>query len=70
MRTGELAQLVRAEIKQRGGVIDRERKNRHVIIYWSIGARKFMTVVPRCGSSEPRSIANATADVRRCARAG
>ena len=69
MRTGELAKLVRAEIKRRGGVIDRERNSRHVVIYWSIGSRKMMTVVPRCGSAEPRSIANATAEVRRCARA-
>ena len=70
MRTGELAELVRTEIKQRGGVIDRERENRHIVIYWSIGIRKFMTVVPRCRSGERRAIANATAEVRRCARAG
>jgi hypothetical protein len=68
MRTGELANLVRSEIKRHGGVIDRERENRHIVIYWSIDLAKFMIVIPRHGSA-PRLVANATAEVRRCARA-
>jgi hypothetical protein len=68
MRNGELAKRVRSEIQRYGGVIDRERQNRHIVIYWSIGSRKFMTVVNRCGSAAPRLVANITADIRRCAR--
>jgi hypothetical protein len=68
MRTGELADIVRAEIKRRGGVIDRERQNRHIVIYWSIGQHKFMTTVARCRSAAPRLVKNAMAEVRRQAR--
>jgi hypothetical protein len=68
MRAGELADLVRTEIQRRGGVIDRERRNRHVILYWSIGRRKFITTVAHCGSSGSRALENAIADVRRHAR--
>lgn len=46
-RHDALVPPVKAEILRSGGVIDRERVGRHNVIYWSIGGRKCITVVPR-----------------------
>ena len=40
MKYGALVPMVRHEIRRLGGVIDRERYGRHLVIYWSIGEAK------------------------------
>jgi hypothetical protein len=64
---GRLIAPVRAEIQRLGGAIDRERKGRHHVIYWSISAKRFMTVVPLT-SSNFHMLENVLSHVRQCAR--
>jgi hypothetical protein len=66
-RYGEFIPPVRAEIRRLGGAIDRERKGRHFVIYWSIGAEKFLTIVPLT-SCNFHMLDNVLSHVRQCAR--
>jgi hypothetical protein len=65
MRTGERIKLVCAEIRRLGGVIERQRQGRHMVIYWALGPHKFVSVVPVNGSEGPHALQNSIADVRR-----
>jgi hypothetical protein len=66
-RVDGLVEPVRSEILRLGGVIDRLRLGRHVIIYWSIAGRKLITVVPRT-SSNLHALGNLLSHVRKSAR--
>ena len=62
-----LVENVRREIESVGGAIDRERLNRRCVIYWSIGERKFVTIVPKASRSL-RAVTNQITAIRRHAR--
>jgi hypothetical protein len=66
-RHGEFIPSVRAEIRRLGGAIDRERRGRHFVIYWSIDVRKVVTVVPLT-TVNSRTLDNLLAQIRRSAR--
>lgn len=55
------------EIKRLGGTIDSVSKKNHVKIWWSIGGKKDLTVLPTTTSSV-RGIKNALARIRRVVR--
>ena len=67
MKHGALAPMVREEIARLGGAIERERVGRHLVIYWAIGGRKCVTVVPLTTSNWHMPM-NVRAQVRRSAR--
>lgn len=67
MKYGALIPMVRHEIRRLGGVIDRERYGRHLVIYWSIGEAKRITVVP-LSTSNWHMPNNVRAQVRRSAK--
>ena len=62
-----LVKPVRAEIHRAGGVVDRQRTGRHVVIYWTIADRKCITVVPRT-TVNFHMLGNLISHVRKSAR--
>lgn len=62
-----LVEPVRAEILRLGGIIDRLRQGRHVVIYWSIAGRKHITVVPS-STVNYHALRNLLSHVRKSAR--
>ena len=66
-RIEALVEPVQAEIRRVGGVVNRQRTGRHVVIYWSIAGRKCITVVPR-STVNYHALGNLLSHVRKSAR--
>lgn len=54
-------------IESEGGVVDRVRHGRHLVIYWRVGDAKFVTTLAN-SPSDRRAAANKVAQIRACFR--
>lgn len=61
-------QTLRKEIEDAGGSVDRVRMGRHIIVYWSVGSKTFVTPVS-CTSRSNSGLLNLRGEIRRKIRA-
>jgi hypothetical protein len=55
---------IRKTITGLGGVIERTHRNRHIRLYWKLGAEKFVETIS-CSSSDPYATNNAIRQIKR-----
>lgn len=67
MANKKFEQLVLETIVNVGGVVDRIRRDRHLVVYWTVNGHKLVVTTSRT-PSDPRAVRNIIGTIRSMAR--